>query len=593
MANDIKGITIKIGGDTTGLTDALKGVNSTAESAKNELKEVNKALKLDPGNTELLEQKQRALAAAVQATAEKLNVLKEAQKQAADQLARKEIGQEQYDALQREIIQTEAELKKATKAQQEFNATAEQVKTAMDGISSKAEKVAQATKGLSTAAAGLLVSLGGAALKTAVWADDLNSLSKQTGITTEDLQKMQYAADLVDVSVDTIAGSMSKMRKAMVADNKADVFAQLGVNVRDMQGNLRDSSEVFYEVLEALGKVGNETERDTLAMEIFGKSADQLAGIIDDGGASLKALGEEAENLGIIMDQETLDALNKVNDSIDRLKATAKGELAKAGASALEALTPVLESVVAALSEILEAIGNIDPETMKIIMVVLAIVAAISPVASIIATITGAISTLTTVLPILGTAIGAVSLPMVAAVAGAVALGVAAAKLADLIYTNWDKIKEKFSQAKDFVVSIFEAIVQLAKDKINAVIDFINKGIDAINALTSKINNSLVGKFLGINIGTIGNIPALAGGGSLAGGTALIGENGPELLTMSNGRANVTPLQKTTNTYNTINQTSRQPVQINLVLDGMVAARALYDPLKTVGQQRGPSFVTE
>ena len=129
------------------------------------------------------------------------------------------------------------------------------------------------------------------------------------------------------------------------------------------------------------------------------------------------------------------------------------------------------------------------------------------------------------------------------------------------------------------------------KEKINAVIDFVNKDIEAINKLIAKINDSALGKFFGINIGSIGTLPALAGGGSLASGSALVGENGPELLSMSNGRANVQPLQTTTNTYNTINQTSRQPVQINLVLDGMVAARALYDPLRTVSGQRGPSFV--
>ena len=113
MANNgIKGITIEIGGDTTGLDKALKGVNAQAKNTQNELKEVNKALKLDPGNTDLLEQKQRALADAVSATAEKLDILKEAQKQAAEQLAKGEIGQEQYDALTREIVKTESALKK-------------------------------------------------------------------------------------------------------------------------------------------------------------------------------------------------------------------------------------------------------------------------------------------------------------------------------------------------------------------------------------------------------------------------------------------------------------------------------------------------
>lgn len=593
MANNIKGITIQIGGDTTGLDKALKGVNSQAKSAQNELKEVNKALKLDPGNTELLEQKQRALAAAVSATAEKLQTLKEAQKQAADQLARGDIGQEQYDALTREVVKTEAELKKATKAQEEFNVKAEEASAKLTDVGNKAQAVADRTKALSAAAAGLLVAIGGAAVKSAEWADNLNTLSQQTGITTEDLQKMQYASELVDVSVDDIAGSMTKLRKAMVADNKADVFQQLGVSVRDGTGALRDSSDVFYEVLDRLGKVGNETERDALAMEIFGRSADQLAGIIDDGGAALKQLGEEAEQLGIILDQDTLDAMNKVNDEIERLKAQAKGEFAKAGAAALEALTPLLEDIVGALAKVLEFIGNLSPEVIKIVAVIAAVVAAISPVAAIIAKIAGLLSTLTTMFPVIGTALAALTGPMGLIVAGIVALVAAIAFLAKTIYENWDKIKAKLAQARDFVLGIWEAIVEAAKEKINKVIDFVNKGIEAVNKLIQKLNDSALGKFFGLNVGSIKTIPGLAGGGSLASGSALVGERGPELLTMSNGRANVQPLQQTTNTYNTINQTSRQPVQVNLVLDGMTAARALYDPLKKVGKQIGPSFVTE
>lgn len=593
MANNIKGITIQIGGDTTGLDKALKGVNGQAREAQNELKEVNKALKLDPTNVELLEQKQRALASAVEATTKKLETLKDAQKQAADQLARGDIGQQQYDALSREIVKTEAELQKAKDAQDKFNISAEQASAKLSAVGDKAQMVADKTKALSAAAAGLVVAIGGAAMKSAAWADDLNTLSKQTGLTTEDLQKMQYASELVDVSVDDIAGSMSKMRRAMATDGKQDVFAQLGVSVRDGTGALRDSSTVFYEVLDRLGKVGNETERDALAMEIFGRSADQLAGIIDDGGASLKALGEEAENMGLILDQDTLDAMNRVNDQIDRLKAQAQGQFAKAGAAALEALTPAIEGIVNALSKVLEFIGNLNPEVIKVVTIIAAIVAAISPVAAIIAKIAGLLATLAPLLPVIGTALAALASPVTVLIAGIAALVLILADLVKTIRENWDKIKQKVTDAKDYVVGIFEKIRDAVKEKINAVIDFVNKGIDAINKLIAKINDSALGKFFGINIGSVGTLPALAGGGSLASGSALVGENGPELLSMSNGRANVQPLQTTTNTYNTINQTSRQPVQVNLEVSGIQLAKALYDPLKQVSRQYGPSFVTE
>lgn len=593
MANKIKGITIEIGGDTTGLDKALEGVNAKAKNAKDSLKEIDRALKLDPTNVELLEQKQRALAEAVQATSEKLKILKDAQQQAAEQLKNGTIGQEQYDALTREVVQTEAALQKATKAQADFNVKAEEASAKLSAVGDKAQMVADKTKALSAAAAGIVVAIGSAAMKSAAWADDLNTLSKQTGLTTEDLQKMQYASELVDVSVDDIAGSMSKMRRAMATDGKQDVFAQLGVSVRDGTGALRDSSTVFYEVLDRLGKVGNETERDALAMEIFGRSADQLAGIIDDGGASLKALGEEAENLGLILDQDTLDAMNRVNDSLDRLKAQAQGQFAKAGAAALEALTPAIEGIVTALSKVLEFIGNMSPELIKIITVVAGVVALISPVAAIIAKIAGLLATLAPLLPAIGAALAAIVSPIGLTIAAVVALSLAIAALVKAIHDNWDKIKQKVTDAKDYVVGIFERIRDAAKEKINAVIDFVNSGIEAINNLIRKINDSALGKFFGINIGSIGTLPALAGGGSLASGSAIVGEAGPELLSMSNGRANVQPLQTTTNTYNTINQTSRQPVQVVLDVNGMQLARALYDPLKQVSKQRGPSFVTE
>ena len=112
MASRIKGITVEIGGDTTGLEKALKNVNSTIKSTQSELKDVERLLKLDPSNTELLTQKQKLLKDAISGTSEKLETLKEAQKQAKEQLENGELGQDKYDALQREIIETEQELKR-------------------------------------------------------------------------------------------------------------------------------------------------------------------------------------------------------------------------------------------------------------------------------------------------------------------------------------------------------------------------------------------------------------------------------------------------------------------------------------------------
>ena len=353
-------------------------------------------------------------------------------------------------------------------------------------------------------------------------------------------------------------------------------------------------------------------------MQLFGKSADQMAGIIDDGGASLKALGEEAEQLGIIMDQQTLDSLNAVNDEIEKLKAQATGEIAKAGAEAMQTLEPVLTTIIEKVSELLTWIGSLDEEQMKTILTILAVVAAISPIAGIIAGICGAISSFLTIWPQVQ-AVGAGIKAFAAANPLALVLAAVVA-LALIIYKHWDQIKpileaawnkvktvfdniktkietvtervkNAFETMRDTISGVFESIKTTAKSKLNGIITLVNSLIGKVNGLAVKANG-LLGN-IGVTIPQIPTIPYLAQGGNLYSGSAIVGEAGPELLTMKNGAAEVQPLTTTTTTYNTINQTSRQPIQVNLVLDGMTVARQLIDPLKAVGNQRGPSFVTE
>ena len=132
MANNIKGITIEIGGDTTKLQNALKGVNGDLKSTKNELKEVEKGLKLDPKNTELLAQKQQLLTKAVGETKDKLDVLKTA-----------EASEEQYRAIKREVIATETELKNLEEQAKASNSTLAKVGDAFGTVGDKATKAGE------------------------------------------------------------------------------------------------------------------------------------------------------------------------------------------------------------------------------------------------------------------------------------------------------------------------------------------------------------------------------------------------------------------------------------------------------------------
>lgn len=192
-------------------------------------------------------------------------------------------------------------------------------------------------------------------------ADDLNTMSKQTGLSTEQLQKMQYAADLIDVDVETITGSMAKLTKNMTSSSEAvtGAFEKLGVSVRDdVTGELRNNEDVFNDIIAALGTVENETERDNLAMQIFGKSAQELNPLILGGAEALKQLGDEAEASGLILSQSALNELNAYNDSLDKLKANAAASgniIATAFAPRLKVLT---DSIGKNLPSIADSFGK-------------------------------------------------------------------------------------------------------------------------------------------------------------------------------------------------------------------------------------------
>lgn len=489
----IKGITVEIGGNTTKLQDSLKGLDKTLQGTQSKLKDIDRLLKLDPKNTELLTQKQKALHDAVNATKERLKQLREAAANATPE----SMGQEQYDSLQREIIATEQDLESLERQSEEFGSVFGQkvsaAGAAMQELGGKIEDAGKAFAPVSGAAAGLLGTLGGLAYKSVTAADDLNTLAKQTGLSTDTLQKMRYASDLVDVSVEDITGAVGKMKKAM--SGSPDAFEALGVSVTNADGSMRDAESVFYDTLEALSQIKNETERDQAAYEIFGKSADQLAGIVDDGGAALKAYGDEAENLGLIMSGDTLDSLNEVNDEIDRGKAQLGGAATQLGATVAEVLLPLIEPLTEGIKKITEFIQGLSPETVGLVMKIAGVVAIISPLLIGIGSVISAIGTIMTLAPAIGAALTALTGPIGLLIAAAAVLAVG-------IVTHWDEIKaataefaanvsakfeeiktnitSKIDAAKTAVLSKFEAIKTGIKSRIEAAKNFVKSAIDKI-----------------------------------------------------------------------------------------------------------------
>ena len=166
--------------------------------------------------------------------------------------------------------------------------------------------------------------------ESAAFADNIITLSMQTGQSTQQLQEFSYATELIDVSVDTLQGSLTKLTNNMQdtmngTGNAKASFEALGVSVTNADGSMRSANDVFYETIDALGKVKNETERDAMSMDIFGRSAQDLNPLIIQGSKTLKAYADEAHNVGYVLDDEALSALGAVDDAYQRLQKTQEG----------------------------------------------------------------------------------------------------------------------------------------------------------------------------------------------------------------------------------------------------------------------------
>lgn len=461
MANRIKGITIEIDGNTTKLSDSLKSVDKSLKTTQTNLKDVNKLLKMDPSNVELLKQKHDLLGQAVSDTKKRQEELRKALEEAKNAGDTSE-NRAQQDALQRELEETTQSLKQLT---DEYNKSS----PSLQAFSQNAKKVSEATRGMSTFAAGAGAAMLGMAYNAGTTADDLLTLSRNTGFSVEELQKMQYASDRIDVSMEAMTGSLTKMTKQMASGNSA--FDTLGVSITNADGTMRDATDVWYDSLAALSQVENGTLRDQLAMELFGKSAMELSGIVDDGGEALRNLGQEAEDAGLILSGDAVSAAGQFNDAMDEVKAKAEQAFFSAGAALAESLLPKLEELIDWVSQVISWFAQLDGDTQTLILTVVGLVAAISPVA-------GLLSGIATMAGFLGTAFTVLTGPIglvVAAIAAVIAIGVS-------LYKNWDTIKQKASELWNNVTSTFESIRSSIADKINAARDAVSNAIERIKS---------------------------------------------------------------------------------------------------------------
>lgn len=449
--NRIVGITIDIEGRNDGLTKSLQQVQKESQATSSALKSIDSALKevTDEGQRiELLSQKEELLTKQIEQTNEKLEIMRQVAADAAKGLEDGTVSKEQYAILTSEIAKTEQTLEQLGVAASEtsnelsgidsgdLDSVGDDAETAADGLEDVQEESEETNRsfdalGKGAAAVGAamvaataamvdaLKEVGGAlvdcTMDAANYADEISTMSEVTGISTETLQELTYASDLMDVSVDTITGSMTKMEKSMgsaadkifnlettqaelnraLKDGTIDAdeyeakmeealeknvtgYDKLGVSIYDSNHNLRDSEEVFWDVIDALGQMEDGTERDLLAMELLGKSAKDLNPLINEGSEGFKELAEEAHEAGFVMGDDTLTAFTDFDDQMVRFKNSgqaaknalgtlllpALSELSGTGTSALQKFTKAVQSSNGDVSVIGDAISEMLPEVL-------------------------------------------------------------------------------------------------------------------------------------------------------------------------------------------------------------------------------------
>lgn len=421
------------------------------------------------------------------------------------------------------VAETEKAIKHYEDAEKDLDKTSDKLKKTVGSLASAIGKgLKNAFVAVGAAAASAVTAMAAAAVSASDYADEILTTSDVTGIATDKLQAYSYAAELVDVSVDTLTGAMKKNIKSMSSASKgtgqtADAYKKLGIQVTDANGELRDSEEVFWEAIDALGQIENETERDATAMELFGKSAQELNPLIKAGSDKMAELTEEAKQMGAVMSGEQLEALGQFNDSLQRLKSGASAAKNALGTVLLPQLKLFADDGVELLGQVSrglldangdfekmgdvlsEAIGKATTMLMddlpKLLDVGVDIVLAIvdSLVKSVPDLVLGATSMIKKVLESLGTIIGPIieSLPQILDAV----LKELPSIIDDLAAQLPVLIKGLAKSLPEFINSILENLPAIIEAVINALPEILDAIIEELPEMAVKLGEAIYQNF--------------------------------------------------------------------------------------------------
>lgn len=376
---------------------SISEINQTFKVLGSEMKLVTAQFDKNDNSIEALTARQQVLGKEVDAQRQKVETLRAALANATESFGendrRTQQWQIQLNNAEAALIDLERQLDESTdaldKAGREMDDTGDQADDMGDEVDEAADEADDAGKSfeslgtickataatmaaafaaVSAAAIAAGKALVDMAVEGAAYADTVLTEATVTGIATDKLQEYMYAAELVDVSTETLTKSMAKQIKSMKAVQdgtklSVEAYDKLGVSVMNADGSLRDSDTVYWEVIDALGKIENETERDALAMQILGKSAQELNPLIEQGAERMQELGDQAREAGYVVSDEMLNAYGALDDQLQYLKVGATAAKNALGTVLLPVLTNLAGEGVDLLGEftngILEANGDI------------------------------------------------------------------------------------------------------------------------------------------------------------------------------------------------------------------------------------------
>lgn len=372
-ANYIKGITVKIEGDTGELSRSLDSVNGEIKNTSRALRDVEKALALDPGNVTLLEQQQELLNKQIEQTAEKLQLEQEAAELAAEALANGTISQEEYASLAAEVATTATELEglesSADGAAGSIEETGDAAATAGDEAESSGasfEAWGDAVSAAADVAAGALAAVGGAvaamgaavvegttalvdgAKSTSDYGDSISKNAARVGMATDAYQKWDYVMQLAGSSMEqskagfkTLTNSLDAAREG--SKGAIEKFEQIGLTMEELDGLSRE--DVFGKVIESLQGMDDEAKKAAAANDLLGRSGQTLMPLLNQTASETRALMEETEKYGFILSDDALQASVDYKDALTRMDSTLQGVKNDLVGQFLPGLTDVVNGI--------------------------------------------------------------------------------------------------------------------------------------------------------------------------------------------------------------------------------------------------------